>query len=248
LWDHTVAQGIAPAGLHLLDIPDNLQIDDSVAINRDLVEQVFDTAQGTEGWNPASNIAVKRCGVFSNFADGLIFSSIAGRIGLKLNAAIYEVEALTGTMNLTINSNLVNGTGLLQGGLPAGTMITTAGNITTPFYTRDILTYYPINATNGRLSGYARQTTSTSEIYKLTRTSLKSFTIPLIPALNVLYETEIFFELSNALTGRNVFLSAQLVCDSSDSKFDFYTHTINTALDGLPVTMDAVVEVELTQQ
>jgi len=252
LWDGSALQGAAPRGLHALNPPNDVIIDQS-SVNLyelDLVTGIFDTTDsGHEGWKPQSNLSIRRVGLYSNFADGLVFENIEGRMGLTINANLFKITAKTGSIVFTKGSNLVTGTGLIAA-FPLGFGYVVNGlSISVPplFYARNVHMLYVIDDTNARISDYAFTTRNMALINTLDVVGSNIFfTLTSVPSLNCMYETDIFFPVSNTVSGYNVFLSATPYIDSIDSTFNLKTISIDTGYVDVNISLDAIVEAEIT--
>jgi hypothetical protein len=256
VWKDTFAYpaaavgGVAPNGLYTMQAPANFNI-----LKADCVEQVFDF----NGGNPLnrtpyswlySSFAIKSVGLFSNFADGLVYSDITNRLTLEIN--IYKTDQNVAnpqatSVVMTKDSNLVTGTNLNNLDPGSGKPIFLCNSVTNlgMFYTLSHLT--GVGGTSARLSGYALDTINANQnlISVLETTKVpKVYT----PTLNTLFQMEQFVPSTiNQTDSVNIktMVTAKLVIDKSDS-FDFYTPVIDTGFNDLPVTFDAVMELEIT--
>jgi len=197
-------------------------------------------------WNKNSHIAIKRSGLFCNFADGLVQRMDTSRISLNINVSVYTPVSVATTAVFTKGSNEVTGNNLNITG--AGWVIgDTLNGI--PYSVK----FKPPSAGgNLYLTDYARENANLASIvrYVLKQDEnendiTENFTISNIATLNTMYESEIFFQYCPVAATDRLFISCTLAIDGASS-LDFFTKTIDTSFNGDVVSFDSVIEVEVT--
>lgn len=207
---------------------------------------VFYKAQFPLGfdWNRNSRIAVKRVGIFCNFADGLVQKMNTNRLSLYVVIGTYGQVAIgSNTISLSRGSNIITGPDLSS--IQDGTILfDTIHKI--PYY----VTRLPGNLPNEvYLTDYAIDDFEDESIQKLDPGYEQYFNISNIATLNTMYEAEISFPLTPPADDpfQHLFVSCRLVIDGVyESPYAFYTKSINPSFNGSPVCFDSVVELEVT--
>jgi hypothetical protein len=186
-----------------------------------------------------SNYIIKRMGLFSNVADGLILASPACRPRLTLEGIKYTSVAMAGTVTLVGKTLTGIGTDftLLT---PGASRIKIAGLIFTVATVTDAL--------NATVTQYGNLLTVVP-FANLSYTSLSAAPIPggnlyvsvlLNGTLNTMVEAEKFMPVS--LYGANTFLYATLVLSSN---LDLLTKTVDTTITDT-MYLDLMTEIEIT--
>lgn len=220
----------------------------TIAVN-DWVPQIFETGQrtGTGGTSQiiqASNLILRRIGLFCNFADGLIFRTPYANPVITITAVPYSVSAtpFTGTVNVLATSKSVDGVGtqFITEGLVAGSVIRIGGRLYT-------LAANP-SAETGlgclTLTDYAH-TANNASVYQVNvNAQVWSGAFRWINNLNYMYERESFSAIS-LLAGNlsNYFLRASV---SQAASADYMTNTVDTSFEDAPVIFDVVADFEIT--
>jgi hypothetical protein len=210
----------------------------------DFVTQVLrgGLANGAPDWNTAGNIIIRKMGVFCQFADGLVPTNTINRLQLNLYAQVFQSSSITGTAQFTKNSNIVSGTSLTSLG-SADLILDSASILSANAYK-----FVVKSASSVQLSDYALRNATNSNIYAATQTADPFWFYSVrIPVLNTMFDTEIIFQNSIAAgaTTKAPLILATLATEP-DGNFTFYTKNLDTDFNGLPVTFDAVVELEVT--
>jgi hypothetical protein len=240
LWN---SQG-SPVDLHVLDAPNNISLNDDDGVLQ------FYRSYGSAGvdWNISGNVLVKRFGLFCNFADGLVMSNISTRLVLSLRTAIFYITPVVGSTVFTRGSNIITGTNLDDAfGTGAGYK---------GFITDDTTVfggnYYSVldvaaNGLSARISDYAYRDSTLATISKLAYSNLKVYETVRVPVMNVMFDTEVFFNNSIAITDTtHCPLLLAIVNIRDGTVYDFYTKTVDTSYNTLPVSFDGMIEAEIT--
>jgi hypothetical protein len=195
-------------------------------------------------WNRESFISIKRAGLYSNFADGLVQKLGATRITMTITAAVYTPVAYPGTISYAVGDNAVTIAGLaspVSG--PVGIYDESAGY---PYFTQ----YGSLANGPNYLTDNARRTAAgeTLFVFPLVTgvTQKKSFTLTNVATLNTMYESEIFFPYCPTAAYEKLFLSCQLNVDSDALAVDFLTKSIDPVFNTDQICFDSVIEVEVT--
>jgi hypothetical protein len=205
-------------------------------------------------WNRESKITVKRFGVFCNFADGLVLEQNNARFALYLEAKAYTV--LTDTTPLS-NGDFTAGDNFVKNVVDPSTFIT-AGDIIVNVNGAAKYPYY-VGYTYGggariAISDYSENTHAGVPPFNLLPLSKlvpvvgksKSYAVKVIDAFNFMYEAENFLDIVPSSAAEFVFLTARL--DVAGAAIQMYTKTVDPQFNGLPVSFDVSVEVEVTTQ
>lgn len=207
---------------------------------------VFYKAQFPYGydWNRNSRIAIKRAGIFCNFADGLVQKMNTNRLSLYVVVGTYrQVTIGPSTVSFTRGSNIIGG--LFTTDIQDRTILFDSINKIPYFVTR-----LPGNLQNEvYLTDYAIADYGDEPLQKLDPGYEQTFIISNIATLNTMYEAEISFPLTPSASDplQHLFVSCQLVIDGVyESPYAFYTKSINPSFNGSPVSFDSVIELEVT--
>lgn len=206
---------------------------------------------GVVSWNHASNMNVRRVGLYSNFSDGLVMSNIDSRLAIGVCSSVFIITEFDGTIEFTKGSNYVTGTGLDEAFIPGPGFGGFVADDKTAFYPYAL---YDVNETGtaARLSDFAYRDKSCAKLYRMYYSKLYHEQF-IIAALNNMYDAELFFNTSitdvTAAQYPLLFTTAGII-PSSDT-FDLRTVTIDTNYNSTPacrsvVSFDAQIEVEIT--
>ena len=253
VWNHALTQGAVPNGLFKLAPPAALVIDDSASgstpPNPDLVMQFFDSTklqQPEEGWLPLGNVFLKRMGLFSNFADGLVLENLEGRLSLNVVISTFSAVKMTGTIAFTKGSNLVTGTNFNADIIGTARNFVIAADTIFDLDLRNAFAIYKVDNTNARISNYAYNSYA-GDTYFLTESVVRYITtLNAIDCLNNMVDVEMFFPAAVSVTGTNPYAYAYLSVDTTDSKFSLLTNTISDSFATTPASFDAAIELECT--
>lgn len=237
LWDTSVDTVGSPAGLQTLNAPFPLSL---FHTSKDLISsQPFNTnfPFGTK-WKKSNNLNIKRIGLFSNFADGLVMSNTDARLVITLKSFILTHVTVEGNFQFTEGSNVVTGD---FSNVPSDCnfLMDNTGNI-----------YHIENKYSSaayRISNFAF-TTASSNTSVFTLALKGSFIYSSFPivSLNTMFDTEVFFDNSVEIGISDI---PVLIADLNifgGTTFNFYTKTISTDFNTLPVNFDCVLEAEIT--
>lgn len=239
VWDTSASQPIP----FLMAAPTALTIQGSSMLQVFYKAQIPADTGVSADWNRESRIAVKRAGVFCNFADGLVQKMDTSRISMSIIVGIYDkAEQDNSAATFTVGSNEVTGPSLniLQAG---AVLLDTTSNY--PYFIAEAA------ASAGDplyLTDYARVSNTVPKLVTMNPDSSlgKLFNISNLATLNTMYETEIFYPSVPLTADQRLYISCQLSIDGNDSSLDFYTKTVDTAFNGSPVSFDSVIELEVT--
>lgn len=198
-----------------------------------------------------TNIFVRRMGIFSNFADGLVFGKNASRIGARLLATTFQKdETVSGTITFTRDSKAI-----------------TSGDIdlTTIEYMREINASNPsqwfyIDAATAaagaanlfnysRLDG-AKAVPGAVEVLSGSFSNGVAISVYDIPALNTMVDVNYLLTPSEVSTAAGmsswdyIGLFGSIDLDGTD--MSFLTKSISTAFASDDITFDLVAEIEYT--
>ena len=236
LWN----SGHNPVIQYALNAPTAIQL-----TTNDKVLQFFKANWGSQAaWETKANFNIRRAGLFSNFADGLVMENDASRLSIELISVPFTIVEVTGTAVFTAGSNLITGTGL--NALTSGASFIADDN--TSIYLANVYTVYDVTPTSARLSDYAYINAATPKIYKLTFDITKTNTYPSMPitVLNTMYETEIFFDNSVSDNVTVPLLLGRVNIQGSSTNMCLYTKSIDVAFNTFPVSFDIMLEAEIT--
>ena len=281
-WAVTGSDPVADTDIPTLAAPANLSLTNNIGGPDGTVECFTEQPYranwgGVIGWNKNGTVNIKRVGVFSNFADGLVFSAkntTTSRLGLQLRAYtmyIQDYDLAGGYVQCAqafndLRSDVVDwaaiGSGFFLQTQASGAGASFAGGYLYSFSNpRDTGAYY-----NARLSGNALTDNGvanriTGTMQQVSTTNVLLFPIVEIPTLNTMYDIEQYFDLAslNAPFVTNVndwtqIITCQLVkfpdtyYDGTDAPFEFLTKSIDTGFNGEKVTFDSIIEVEVTPE
>lgn len=210
---------------------------DIVLANGNFVNQIVRDSFIIE---PHTNLLMRRLGVYSNFADGLVWKNPSEFLFLTIEVhSVYQDSAPTGTQNVTLGSKTLTGT-LLTTDFGAGNFVwdTTAAS----FYRINSLA----DAANGTLDNYASRTSADSFIRLLPISDALSV-VAEVRTLNEMYEVEEFFNPlvfgAGANTPEFIVIDVRL---ASYGDVTFLTKSINTDFEGDPVYFDVALDLEYT--
>ena len=200
-----------------------------------------------QSWNHKSNLNVKRMGVFSNFADGLVLSNTDTRLSLILTTYTATITQYTGSVPFVTGHNYITGaTGLSSLPIIAGDGSCISDNAL--IENASIYTCYVTSDTAAQLSDFAFSSVTNTKVYGVNLANPQTYYLNSIPALNTLYDTEIFLrsgiDAAAYTAGARTIIMAQLALEGA-TVYNFYTKTIDTTLT-YNVSFDAVLEIELT--
>jgi hypothetical protein len=243
IWD----KASSPVDLIALDAPNNIQVA-SITNPSSMVFQFYRSYGGSGvDWNISSNVSIKRFGLFSNLADGLVMENYKSRLLLSLRTAKFSYAPVTGTAVFTQGSNYITGTNLDVAFAPGGGFRGFIGD--GDLYGANYYAVYDVaaNGLSARISDFAYATANTAAINVMVYSNLKTYETCRIPVLNTMFDTEVFFNNSIAvsdLTHVPLMLATLEVVDGAS--LDFYTVTVDTGLNEKPVSFDAILELEAT--
>lgn len=206
--------------------------------------------QFTIDMNPQTNISIDKIGVFSNFADGLVFKNPYDRIDVTVDTVAFQNMSNSYTLQFTYGSKAVTTTI----GAPGWTIgIETAIAITDPETGRiTVMNIMPTAVDAGDLEDYWMYTTAQVQCNALQPVSIDN---PIeqfhtISTLNCMYNFS-KFEEPFLFSGGNpydyVALRASLNYWSPHTT-TFLTNSIDPAFDGNTVTFDLVLDIEFTKK
>jgi len=204
--------------------------------------------------NIQSNLLVKRLGVFSNFADGLVFKNNAFPLGVTLSVAAYTRTLLAASFfNIAAGSKAVAGSGFT--GLTNNTILMLAVHGSAPSWQYFILDGDPASDNAMTFTDYSDTTGNDPGLmYKLTVVPGSAFFYySWISELNYMYEIDKFLTpLAYGSAGMTdlviqVFLNQGLGRDYYDSHdTTFLTKSVDTAFAASAVHFDVVADLEYT--
>lgn len=236
---------------------------DLVLKNADFTEQVFNDGnwQAVAGagacWYPGANLILHRIGLFSNFADGLVFKTMENRLGIRINAYPYDLAAglLTGTMKWPANSKTVTGVGTtFNTEVSAGDFIRFNSNLGNPPIVGRVVSVDP-GGLLMTMSDYGPGAPAGSTARKLNLLGGQSVSTMLygINTLHHMFEHERFIPAS-VLAGNLPYflLTAQVVLSTGSDpaaalqECVFLTKSIDTAFARETAYFDIMAEFEVT--
>jgi hypothetical protein len=240
VWDGSVA----PFAGKVLASPSPLVINNP----GDTQGQFFQFNNGSlsgDEWNTDGNAFIKRIGVFSNYADGLIFATPSSRLSVQVRTAVVEIipQQQAGLMNFTAGSNVVTGTGFNQLSSSPCFIADTANVYDAHYYT-----FYRQNNVLGYISDYAFVDKVAAPVSEVAlQNTLSSVTLRSIGQLNQFYDAEFFLpaHITKLTAAQTVLFYGVLNLDSGLS-MNFATNIIDVTLNNNIVTFDIMAEVEVT--
>jgi len=216
--------------------PNDLQI-----AQADPVEQAFDLGTGPE-LNLDTNLIIHSIGLFSNFADGLVFANPEERIRTRLTINACEFVNLTGTLTTTAGSKTLSG---------AGTAFTTElsdGDIILFGGAYHIIDGAPANDTTATLRNYAYIGVSESgQRCDIINGQGANKDID-IRQLNYMYDLSDFvLPISLTDTTPDAIVLIGTITTDNDN-FTFLTKSVNTDFDGDNCFFSLGIDVEFTPE
>lgn len=218
--------------------------------------------------NVNTNLRIVNCGIYSNFADGLVFKKPSSRLNVRIKAqGIKATKYLSGAETAAVYSNDKTLTGVgttFTADVSVGDLLFIPLQLRfgAPRYIGQIfwvtevtdnthleLNDYPI-ATNTALDA------ATSFSTLVTTTNSEIILVRQISNLNELYAVDEFITLANFVETdtENIILRATIYNDdnfaedvANQQDTAFMTHTIDSAFNDETVTFDVVATVEATQ-
>lgn len=236
--------GTGPITLYPMNAPNSL-----VTVAGDMVFQFY-RSYGTSGvdWSIYNNVNIKRFGLYSNFADGLVMANRDSRFLLSLRTADFYISQVTGTAVFTKGSQFITGTNLhvayaagagFKGFIADGDTIFGAN-------------YYAVydvaaNGLSARISDFAYANATPTKIDKLLYTNLKIYETARIPVLNTMFDTEVFFANSVSRSATTICPLILAIINIADgANLTLYTKTVDTNFNTFPVSFDGMLEAEIT--
>lgn len=207
------------------------------------VRQLFSAAGYNTGMKimPASNLNLRRVGLFSNFGDGLVFGTPGVRPLIEIDTVSYVKPSIgiAGNTSLAAGSNHATGDAGTQylTDLTNGCYVSIGGTlhyVVTVVGDHDLL-----------LSDYAIANVALTACYLLSSVSTAWYTrFDGVGELNYMYEHEAFSAIALLGTGfTGFFLQAKLLVTDD---MIFWTKTIDTGFAALPVYFDIRADFEIT--
>lgn len=229
--------------------------EDTLAAGTDIVVPVTPYYQPIKDFgifvNKETNFMVRRTGVFSNFADGLVFKTPADRFDVNYQYTAYRFTGDRFSLNFTYGSKNVT--------LNAGTTGWVAGNeydVAVEIDSPDrfmIINVIASDATSGVIQDYWDTKTTFIFCYNCTIAPAVPFTVKNISQLNCMYEANDFaqpFEFSSAseydLAGVQIKLNIDWTGQSHNTTL--LTNTIDPSYNDETVYFDVITEIEFTHQ
>lgn len=247
IWD-TSASLVVP---HALAAPADLVISE-VAPRIDFMKQPFRMNWGYTGnglrFNKQGGLFIRRMGVFSNFADGLVLQNTASRLDLAIAISKISIASQTGAVTFTAGSNQITST------VDLNTFYTAGDGFICDGAAFDGNIYYVYNIAVDGLSAfigdYAYRTAVSASVFTVPEVFGASYGIEIgeIPVFNELFDVEIYFN-SGAFApsaSQEILVYTQPPLVQGDDSLTMYTKSIDTAFNGSPVTFDCVMEAEIT--
>jgi hypothetical protein len=204
--------------------------------------------------NRNSCVSIKRFGIFCNFADGLVLEQNTARMSMYIEVQNYTIatdptalSSCSFSVGDNFISNIVDPGGFLASNSPDGygnILLAESGSAKYPYY------YDPTIYGGDKIaiSDYSEVNAVMTPMKKLVQTvpmNHKQYEVKVIDALNYMYESEAFMNIVPASAGEYTFINARLTIAGSPLKL--YTKTVDTSFNGLPVSFDIAVELEVTQ-
>jgi hypothetical protein len=222
----------------------------------DWAPQIFQDgiqSNGTPYWMTGSNILLKRIGLFSNFADGLVWNTPSQRLKILIQAVPYNIGAVVpGTQHLwAANSKSLFGMGTTYPvDIPAGSIVknVTGGApspqlgivMSTPAVGLALMSDY----------GPGGDCTTTLHLVSVAGQVISTYLLN-VSQLNTMYEHEMYMPAS--VLGGNLtsfFLKATVLQgngnDPALQSMDFLTKTVDPLFAGDIASFDVVADIEMT--
>jgi hypothetical protein len=203
---------------------------------------------GVDDWNLQSNFSIHRCGLFSNFADGLVYLAPCVRPSITIKAFPWKVNvALPGTVSMTAGSRDLVGFATTWNTVGPGKL--TVGR------------YYAINGhlleitkVNSDTSAEASQYVGLIDVAGISGQTMYSTiggslfvqnVLPCIDTLNYMYEADRFEPISLVNVIGYTAIALQAILSFSDT-VSFGTKSIDTAWARTIATFDVKADLEIT--
>lgn len=197
----------------------------------------------TSPLDPESNFIVRGVGLFSNFADGLVFQTGGNRPVAALDISYYSIDStLTGLVAFTKGSKAVVGTGTaFDTELSAGDYIRHTDR---EIFIVDSVT----DAENLVLTQYARSSGGSSNVKKMSKATGFIQYYDNILTLNEIYTGERFLPTASIYSSSadQVAIQGYIVPIDTGDTIDFLTKSIYNGFSGDTVTFQLLAEIEYT--
>lgn len=222
--------------------PADLTIDGNNVDWKEQIANHFEQFNGDEN----SVIIVREAGIFSNFADGLVFKNANESIDLFINARFVATWTSIGNVTLTQGSKTMTGAGF-NANLSPGDFILVAGGASNYYAIVDSVT----DDNNAELRDYAQASYGPIVGFVASSSTLSSFQFRNIRVLNRMYSTEWYVNpILIAGDVQDIILSVQPNYANNLHHDDvvFHTDSISTDYDEAAVYFDGILKVEITEQ
>lgn len=230
---------------------------DFTLVGADCLRQITDLNYSAGGGgaaqqpiNPETNLYIRNAGVFSNFADGLVFKNPWQRVDLEIRVRAYTRGGnLTGTLAAAMNSKTLTGAGTaFVAEVPPGSMIEWEPNVGGPREVGIVNTV--TDNTHLDLNNYPLTNIANCSFRILTPVGSGSrfYQQLSLPTLNQMFYVNHFVNLTN-VTRDGILLDAILNHNAFSAVHDtvFLTKSISTDFDGDAIHFDGAVDVEFTE-
>jgi len=199
--------------------------------------------------DPDSNLVLKECAVFSNFADGLVFANANESIDLSIHAIGVWEYASIGNVSTTLGSKTMTGAGFAAS-LSAGTFIRINIPASNLYYFAIVDSVTDDN--NAELRDYAQRTLTAQAGDKVVSSSVDSYRMRNIRALNTFYKSEYYFTPSTIIaageTSLDILITVQPNFGNGITHDDivFHTNSISDTFNEDALYFDSIIRAEVT--
>ena len=200
--------------------------------------------------NPNSNIVINKVGLYSNFADGLVWKTVGQRLWLGITARVYTIDTnfLTGMFAITAGSKAVTGVETaFNTELADGDVFTNGGasGLLGTFVYR--VNGNPPDAANLTLHDWPEQSLTMMNMRKLVPLGSDAFRRIEITTLNEMIDLDEFMKPSAFVAAGSVPRYVTLEMSFLNSAgLTFLTKSINTAFSGDSCFFDTALDIEFT--
>lgn len=210
-------------------------------------------------FNENANIIIHSIGVFSNFADGLVFKERDERLDIKLNVVAATRTALTGTVTTAAGSTVLTGVAgtTFDTELVAEDIIMADPAVSPGEY--HIIDTTPVAANVGALRDEAKDSEAAITFYRLDPVGSFQYAITNISELNKMQDISLLIQPRLFSTSAATELVIQATCNRAGllapfillaepdgHNCDFLTKSINATYATDAIHFDIVADVEYT--
>lgn len=192
--------------------------------------------------NPNSNMVISRLGLFSNFADGLVWRLLNDRIWIACTAYAFNSGSdITGVSNPAGGTQTINGVGTQY-----TTDLAVNDYITNGFWIWKVSSI--TNDTTLSVREWIEFSGANQTIRKLTTLGTDVLLPFQIRTLNDMYDCNEFIQPAQFATSAVGFMAIEATLALADAATEFLTDSINPAFNGDVCHFDVSMDLEFTER